>query len=182
MRIWVPLLAALLFSACDSGDIPSPAERLNNPDAAIEADIDPSRITLRADSLTAGSERFFLAAGKREVSAALEAAVGRPGEESENKECGAGPMTFVRFSNAFTANFQNGNLVGWMLNGTGGTIAYDGDVAVGSERSSVEALPGFMMIEGCTLGDEFVLQDEVAGFFEEGRVAMLYAGTQCFFR
>ena len=43
-------------------------------------------------------------------------------------------------------------------------------------------MPGFAMIEGSTLGEEFMVGDELAGFFEDGAVVMLYAGTQCFFR
>ena len=53
---------------------------------------------------------------------------------------------------------------------------------VGTDRAQVEAMGGFSMIEGSTLGDEFVLGEELAGFFEDGKVSMLYAGTQCFFR
>ena len=53
MRAIVTGLMVLALAACDSGEVPSPAERMNNPNAAVDADIDPSRVTLRTEGLSA---------------------------------------------------------------------------------------------------------------------------------
>ena len=182
MRAIVTGLMVLALAACDSGEVPSPAERMNNPNAAVDADIDPSRVTLRTEGLSAGSESFYFAAGQNEVQTALAAALGGEGEVVSNDECGAGPMTFVDYPGGLSVNFQDGSLVGWSLSDAADNITTDAGFTIGTDRSQVEAMGGFSMIEGSTLGDEFVLGEELAGFFEGGKVSMLYAGTQCFFR
>ena len=53
---------------------------------------------------------------------------------------------------------------------------------LGASRIEVEAMPGFALEEDSTLGEEFAIDGAPSGFFEDGEVAMLYAGTQCFFR
>ena len=92
MRVFALGLAALALPACDSGTVPSPAERMNDPAAAVEADIDPGKVTLTSQGLTAGAERFYFAAGQTEVETALARALGKPGDTGANTECGAGPM------------------------------------------------------------------------------------------
>jgi hypothetical protein len=101
----------------------------------------------------------------------------------------SGPVTFTDFAGGLTVHFQDGRMVGWNwhLAQDGdtpptGTVKVAGDVQVGSARELAEAAPGFAMVEGSTLGEEFALGEAVGGFIKTDKVEMLYAGTQCFFR
>jgi hypothetical protein len=181
------LAAALVLAGCDSGTVPSPAERQQG--AATGAEVASDVVELRGEGLTAGSEAFYFAAGQKEVEAALGKALGAPLRSGDNPECGAGPVTFVDYAGGLTAHFQNGRLVGWnwhlAQDGDApaiGTVRLPGEVQVGSARSMVEGAPGFAKVEASTLGEEFALGGNVGGFIAGDRVEMLYAGTQCFFR
>ena len=178
MRIVPITLAAFLLASCGGNDVPSPAERLEGEAAAP---VDEGLVTLRADGLTAGAESFFFAAGENEVSAALTATLGEP-VTSSNPECGAGPMSFAAFPGGLAVNFQDGSLVGWVLDGVGDKIEVSGDAAIGTPRAALETLPSYGVIEDSTLGEEFYISGELGGFVEDDAVSMLYAGTQCFFR
>jgi len=183
MRKWVIGLAALSFgtlSACES-DVPSPADRLNGETADAIA-LEPGLVTLRSDGLTAGPESFFFAAGQVEVTTALSRSLGAAGDTSEMAECGAGPMESTSFPGGLTVNFQVGYLVGWFVDGGAENISVDGDVALGMPRNDAEAVSGYSVIQDSTLGEEFNISGELAGFIEGDAVSTLYAGTQCFFR
>ena len=186
----VPLLilvGALALAGCDSGEVPSPAERQQGEGA--QAPVAADMVELRAEGLTAGTEAFYFAAGQQEVEAALVAALGPVLRTGENRECGAGPVTFTDFGGGLTAHFQEGRLVGWNWHTpqdgdapTRGTIRLPGDVQLGAPRAALEAAPGFARVEGSTLGEEFALGERIGGFVTGDKVEMLYAGTQCFFR
>jgi hypothetical protein len=181
------LSGALTLSACDSGGVPSPAER--QPGETAVQPLADNAVELRGEGLAAGSEAFFFAAGQAEIEAALTKALGPKLRTGDNAECGAGPITFTDFAGGLTAHFQEGRLVGWNWHLTqdgdapaSGTIKLAGDVQLGAARSIAEAAPGFAPVDGSTLGEEFALGDNIGGFIEADKVAMLYAGTQCFFR
>jgi hypothetical protein len=188
MRLALLMLAgALALTGCDSGKVPSPAERQQGtvPLQAVAAKV----VELRGQGLSAGPEAFFFAAGQAEAEAALTRALGAPLRKGDNPECGAGPIAFTDFAGGLTAHFQDGRLVGWNwhlardgdLPGSG-TVKLAGDVQLGSARTAVQAAPGYAPVEGSTLGEEFALGEQIGGFVEGDKVAMLYAGTQCFFR
>ncbi len=188
MRLALLALAgALAVAGCDSGEVPSPAERQQGEVAP--APVAANVVELRWEGLSAGAEAFFFAAGQSEVEAALAKALGAKLRSGDNGECGAGPMTFTDFSGGLTVHFQEGRLVGWNwhlaqdgdLPGTG-TVKLAGDIQLGSPRAAVEAASGYAAVEGSTLGEEFALGEQIGGFVEADKVAMLYAGTQCFFR
>lgn len=189
MRLAVlALTGALALTGCDSGNVPSPAER--EQDEVIAQAVPANAVELRGEGLTAGPEAFFFAAGQTEVEAALTRVLGAPLRKGDNPECGAGAMTFTDFAGGLTAHFQDERLVGWNWHGpqdgdapATGTIKLAGEVQLGSPKSVAEAAPGYALDEGNTLGEEFALGDgTVGGFIEVDAVAMLYAGTQCFFR
>jgi len=182
MRIGILALAALGIAACDSGNVPSPAERLNNPNAAVEADVDPGLVLLRSDGLNAGVESFYFAAGKNEVVGALTRVLGQPNDVASLPECGAGPMESARFEGGLTVMFQDGNFVGWYQEQASDAVRLAGNGKIGTSRAELEVLPNFSMIEGSTLGEEFALGDQIGGFLEGDAVSGLYSGTQCFFR
>lgn len=188
MRLALLTLAtAFALAGCDSGEVPSPVERQQGEvtPQAVPANV----VELRGEGLGAGPEAFFFAAGQTEVEAALAKALGAALRTGSLAECGAGPMTFVDFAGGLTAHFQDNRLVGWNwhlaqdgdLPGSG-TIRLAGEVQLGAARSIVLAAPGFALVEGSTLGEEFALGSNVGGFIESDKVEMLYAGTQCFFR
>lgn len=183
MRYLLIGAAALAIAACDDGKVPSPADRQSGAaEAAAAAEIDLQSVTLRGDGLTSGANSFFFAAGETEVNAALSASLGDASDSGEMAECGAGPMTFANYPGGLTVNFQEGSLVGWVLDGGSDSISVSGDAEIGTPRAQIEALPRFSAIEDSTLGEEFVISGQVAGFMEEDAVSMLYSGVQCFFR
>lgn len=181
------LVGALALAGCDSGEVPSPAERQQGEAAPVS--VAANAVELRGEGLTAGAEAFFFAAGQSEVEAALAKALGPALRTGSFGECGAGPMTFVDFAGGLTAHFQENRLVGWNWHTPqdgdtpgSGTVKLAGDVQLGAARSAVTGVRGFAPVEGSTLGEEFALGASIGGFIEADKVAMLYAGTQCFFR
>jgi hypothetical protein len=183
----VALTGALALAGCDSGDVPSPAERQQGEVA--QGSVAANAVELRGEGLSAGSEAFYFAAGQAEVEAALGKALGASLRSGENAECGAGPITFTDFAGGLTAHFQDDRLVGWNWHlpqdgdaTSAGTVSLPGKVQVGSPRAVLEAAPGFAKVEGSTLGEEFALGQAIGGFIAGEKVEMLYAGTQCFFR
>lgn len=181
------LAGALALTGCDSGDVPSPTERQQGE--AAQATVAVNAVELRGEGLSAGAEAFYFAAGQAEVEAALAKALGESQRSGENRECGAGPITFIDYAGGLTAHFQQGRLVGWNWHApqdgdrtATGSVGLSGTVQVGSPRAEVEAASGFAKIEGSTLGEEFALGSNIGGFISGDKVEMLYAGTQCFFR
>lgn len=184
---FLALIGAVALAGCDSGDVPSPAERQQGdaPPQAVAA----NTVELRGEGISAGAESFYFAAGQNEVEAALAKTLGAPLRSGKNGECGAGPITFTDFAGGLTAHFQEGRLVGWNWHLAqdgdrlaSGVVRLKGEVQVGSARSLAEAAPGFALIQGSTLGEEFALGGNIGGFIGGDAVEMLYAGTQCFFR
>lgn len=188
MRLALLTLAgALALAGCDSGEVPSPAERQQGE--AAQQPVAANIVELRPEGLAAGPEAFFFAAGQKEVEAALARALGEPLRTGTNPECGSGPITFTDFAGGLTAHFQEGRLVGWNWHlaqdgdrPAAGVVKLAGEVQVGSPRSLAEAAPGYAPVEGSTLGEEFALGERIGGFIAGDAVEMLYAGTQCFFR
>lgn len=181
------LAGTLVLAGCDSGDVPSPAERQQGE--AAPAPVAANAVEIRGEGLTAGAEAFYFSAGQTEVEAALAKALGPALRSGQNPECGAGPVTFTDYAGGLTTHFQQGRFVGWNWHApqdgdsaATGTIALPGSVQLGATRGLVEAAPGFGKIEGSTLGEEFALGGKIGGFIGGDKVEMLYAGTQCFFR
>jgi hypothetical protein len=181
------LTGAVVLAGCDSGAVPSPTERQQGTAPAIE--VAANAVELRPEGLAAGSEAFFFAAGQREVETALAKALGPALRSGSNNECGAGPVTFTDFAGGLTVHFQETRLVGWNWHlaqdgdtPPSGVVKLAGEVQVGSERALAEAAPGYALVEGSTLGEEFALGEAIGGFTKDDKVEMLYAGTQCFFR
>lgn len=181
------LTGALVLVGCDSGDVPSPAERKQG--AVPAGEVAANLVELRGDGLTAGPEAFYFAAGQKEVEAALASTLGPVLRSGSNNECGAGPVTFADFPGELTVHFQQGRLVGWnwRLEQDGdtpprGRVKLAGEVQVGSARDVAENAAGYAPVEGSTLGDEFALGADIGGFIAADKVEVLYAGTQCFFR
>ena len=179
MRKLLLCCSVLALYACDGGDVPPPGQeplRSSTPQVAED------EVELRGQGLAAGSEAFYFAAGRKEVEAALQPILGEPVIVTENPECGAGLMQFTEYSNGLIINFQRDNLVGWNSRDDGGSSRVVGDVQIGTLLGEAMAAQGFTLIEDSTLGAEFTLGNAMGGFLEDGKVVMLYAGAQCFFR
>ncbi len=185
MRIPIILALMLAVTACDSGNVPSPSERMNEQGSGEPA-VELDQVELRGEGLAAGPEAFFFSAGRNEVTGALGSVLGKPIDIVRNEECGAGPMEFASFEGGLTVNFQNGGLVGWNIGRSEDAAAQKvgvvGDVQIGTTREVAEAADGFAPFDNSTLGEEFSLGPKLGGFIEEDAVSMMYAGTQCFFR
>ena len=185
--ISIALAVALVLAGCNGGGAPDASATPEAGDA--QAPVSANSAELRGKGLVAGAEAFYFDAGQAEVEAALAKALGPKLRSGENGECGAGPITFTDFAGGLTAHFQEGKLVGWNWHGpqdgdraATGTVTFAGPVQLGAPRAAVEAKPGFAKVEDSTLGEEFMLGEDVGGFIEGDAVSMLYAGTQCFFR
>ena len=185
--VLIALAGALALTGCDSGDVPSPAERQQGE--AAEGTVAANAVELRGEGLSAGSEAFYFAAGQAEVEVSLAKALGASLRSGENAECGSGPITFTDYAGGLTAHFQESRLVGWNWHApqdgdraATGTVSLPGKVQIGSPRAEVEAAAGFAKVEGSSLGEEFALGSNIGGFIGGDKVEMLYAGTQCFFR
>ena len=180
----IALVGALALASCDSGQVPSPADRMAG-DVPVDV-VDEGLVALHGEGLVAGAESFFFAAGKNEVEGSVEAVLGEPTLRTTIEECGAGPMDITSFPGELNVNFQQGSLVGWNIGsapaGEADKIQIDADVTIGMAKEQLVDVAGYAPIEGSTLGEEFALSDTMGGFVEEGAVSMLYAGTQCFFR
>lgn len=185
MRTFILSISALALAACDSGNVPSPTDRMNDPAAGAES-VAIEGVELRGDGLVAGAEAFYFSAGQNEVVGSLSALLGEPVDNAANEECGAGPMQFASFAGGLTVNFKDGLLVGWNLgradDAEAQQIAVVGDVQIGSDRAAATSADGYKPFAESTLGDEFSLGPRLGGFIEEDAVSMMYAGTQCFFR
>ena len=184
MRCLVIGIAALALASCDSGQVPSPADRLAG-DVPVDT-VDEGLVALHGEGLVAGAESFYFAAGRNEVETALAQVLGEPTGRNAIEECGAGPMEFTSFPGELNINFQEGSLVGWNIGtapeGEAAKIQIDADVAIGSTSEELADAEGYSPIEGSTLGEEFAVGEKLGGFIDKGAVTMLYAGTQCFFR
>lgn len=189
MRFALIAITALALAACDSGEVPSPAEA-DRAGAGAGAAVNQSVVDLRGDGLAAGSEAFYFAAGRQEVEGALERVLGAASARASNAECGAGTVDFTDFPGGLAVHFRQDRLIGWnwrlLQDGDTapkGTIRLtSGDVKPGGARALAEQTPGFALITASTLGEEFSLGPRIGGFIENDAVSMLYAGTQCFFR
>ncbi len=188
MRAPALVFAALALAACDSGAVPSPAQRQIQQNAVpVPAE---NAVMLDGQGVRLGGRTHYFSAEQSLVERDLAKAIGAPEASDVNEECGAGPIAYSNFSGGLTVNFQNGRLVGWSIDeGIDGGVAeaqskvrVAGDVQVGTVRSAAQAAPGYSIIAGSTLGEEFALGAQIGGFIEDDAVSMLYAGTQCFFR
>lgn len=181
------ITAAVMTFAMLAGCV-DPVEERQADEAEVGSKLAP--IILQPDGFSQGDDMSLpYGAKKTEVIAMLE----RFGlvHQSTNEECGAGPMDSASSpATGLTANFQDGELVGWFFDGDG-TLAHTAqDISVGSTRAALEeAMPIEMQTES-TLGIEFFSGSGEAGFIggflsdesDKAKIESLYSGTNCFFR
>lgn len=180
MRIILTAVALAALAACNRQETAAPAAQQQ---ATTNEAGKPDPIVLSGNAIARSGEQLAFGA-PRDRADGLVAQAGVTGpENSANDECGAGPMEFSRHPGGLTLNYQDGKLVGWLLDERSDTVTVEGGLAIGAGRTVAEALPGFAPVDGSTLGDEFYSESRgIGGFLEEDRVSLLYAGTNCFFR
>lgn len=190
--------AVLLLAAC-SGEVPAPQEPVPATSATETPRNEAAPIAARSseaaqllidgeglrqvDPSNGGTPLVAWGTPRATVDQMVGAALGVAVDKSLSQECGAGPLEFSRFG-PLTLNYMDGRLVGWYLDGRSKTpLATVSGIGIGSTRAQVMDVLKPQLIEDSTLGDEFYSDGEgLGGFFEDGKVASLYAGTTCFFR
>lgn len=177
VRVLLATAALALLAACGGPDKADPAAE---PDAVASETAPAAPVVLTGNGIARAGEQVAFGSPRDLADRLAGAAVP---ETSANAECGAGPMEFSSHGGGLTLNYQDGKLVGWTLDEPS-DVTLAGGLAVGTPRARAEeAIPGFAMVADSTLGEEFYSEAEgVGGFFEDGKVASLYAGTTCFFR
>lgn len=203
MRV-LGLTALFLLTACEA----DPADDAVTTDAAkpfaVQDNVESRRADRSPDAPTAptfalmpdgltvthgaarGRPVTVLQFGDRQdqVVATLASDLGQP-TESENAECGAGPMQFADFG-AVKASFQKKKFVGWVAEGGKGLRTGDG-ISPDTPYRFLERI-GTRMVPQSTLDGEFVLEESgsgssMGGILKDGdHVRMLFAGSNCLFR
>lgn len=186
MRFSLCIAASLVLSACDSGAVPTPTERLNQAAASDAQPLAADEIRLSGRGLIAGGKEYYFSTDITEVRSVLDDILGADGGIVTNSECGAGVIDTAQFSGGLKVNFEKDTMVGWSIEQSADSeatrIKVTGDVQVGTPRAGAEASSGFSALDDSTLGEEFALGAAIGGFIEQDEVSMLYAGKQCFFR
>ena len=180
MRIILTAVALSALAACSGQEAAAPvAEQQAVTGEAGEL----GPILLSGTAIARGGEQLAFGSPRDQADGLVAQAGAEGPESSANAECGAGPMEFSRHPGGLTLNYQDGKLVGWLLDEASEAVTIEGGLAIGAGRAVAEALPGVAAVDGSTLGDEFYSESKgIGGFLEEGKVTMLYAGTNCFFR
>ncbi|MBT9315762.1 hypothetical protein [Leptothoe spongobia] len=118
---------------------------------------------------------------------AISASLGEPTETAENDECGAGPMSFITWSNGFTINAMEDQFVGWTVRPeteSANLTTVDG-VGLGSMLTELEENYDVGVIES-SLGTEFNASNSLFGLLDanepDGIVTNLWSGVACNFR
>ena len=185
----LPVLLAACGSETPAADADATAAAARAPDVGFALDAEG----LRFVDPQSGSTRLLpFGSARADAEAAFARSTAEEPERTRNGECGAGPMDFTSYG-PFQLNFQDGQLVGWSagIGAAADSYATMDGLGIGSTRAEVEERRTVTMLEGSTLGEEFVLAPRredpgIAGIFSaagpEGRVEALWAGVTCNFR
>ncbi len=135
----------------------------------------------------AGDSEVKFGQPMKAVVAALDGQLGPGGKPELNSECGAGPISFVKWPGGLSGLFQDGKFVGWSVDNDSpkGTYVTDKAVGVGSTRAELLAAYPDTKIEESTLGQEFTFGEYdgiLAGKTADAKIDNLWAGTSCVFR
>lgn len=182
-QITAAFLPLALLAACVD-----PVEHGQVDEAESVSELAP--LILRPDGVSQG-EDMSLPYGTEEIKVVAMLEHFGPVHRNRNEECGAGPMESASSpATGLTANFQDGELVGWFFDGDGTKAHTANDITVGSTRAALEkAMPIEMQTES-TLGIEFFSGSGEGGFVggflsgesDNATIESLYSGTNCFFR
>ncbi len=201
----LPLFSLLIIgvAACDAktteAEPPAQASASDQssdskPEAAAAAEIilalDGEGLRL-INSETGSTRLLAFGTDRGAAETAIAAQLGVIDGRSSNEECGAGPIDFSNYGD-FTANFQDGEFVGWSLSGGDKNAALTtmSGVGIGTKRSEMAKSVTFEMYDESTIGTEFHTGGDEAGGFSglldsdtpDAKITDLWAGTNCIFR
>ena len=198
MRIRGVLVAAILAAAC-GGEPEGGAVRTSSPDSASGGAVRDTAsaaapvpaaepvaggVVLAADGLDVGGARLAFGGGREQVLAAVGAVLGAPQEQGTNEECPAGPLGFTRYQAGLQLVFQDGSFVGWFAQ-EGSAPRTAQEVGPGSTLGQLKAAYPAATVEETSLGTEFAadgLYGIVTNPSDDGKVQVMFAGTNCIFR
>jgi hypothetical protein len=190
-------LLALSLSACGKPAATASAEPV--PATAAAPAPAPSR---RAPSVVQGLQlrdtglHLVVYAGDSDVKfgtpmkaavAAIDGMLGPGSKPETNSECGAGPITFVKWPDGLSGLFQDDKFQGWSVDSGSPKGVYVTDKAIGVGSTRAELLSAYpdAKIEESTLGTEFTVGDYDGMLSSKGadaKVETLWAGLSCVFR
>ena len=200
----VSLLLLLTITACegtssDTGEgsletsqTPVGAAPVDDPDAIPAEELKGMAIALSGEGVLvvdqqSGTTRTIPFETDVETSqTAISTSLGQPTERTENSECGAGPMSFVTWSNGFTINVMQDRFVGWTVDEKTENLTTVSGVGVGSTLADLEANYDIAVIEN-SLGIEFFdVSNSLFGLLDangpDGIITHLWSGMACNFR
>lgn len=161
---------------------PAPPEELAEIALALSGDG-----VLVVDSQSGKSKNIPFETDLATSQTAISAALGDPTETSENDECGAGPMSFVTWSNGFQISAMEDQFVGWSVREetTGDNLTTIDGVGLGSTLTDLEENYDVGVIES-SLGAEFNASNSLFGLLSanesDGVITNMWAGVVCNFR
>lgn len=129
-------------------------------------------------------ERIAFGAARDTVLARVGAMMRAPGEQAENAECPAGPLTTAKYPSGLQLVFQEGRFVGWAAESASGPRTTAG-IGPGSTLGQLRAAYPAATVDESSLGMEFAAGDLygiVTDSTAAGRVEILFAGINCIFR
>lgn len=213
----LPLGLLLTMTACeapssDSGSTDSdtsqtPAEsapaEVDNPDTVPTEIDDPDAVpeegitgivlalsgegVLIVDQQSGKSQNIPFDTDLATTETAISTSLGAPTNTAQNDECGAGPMTFVTWSNGFTINVIEDKFVGWTVrpNTESANLTTLDGIGLGSTLTEMEENYDVGVIES-SLGTEFNASNILFGLLDanesDGIVTNLWSGMACNFR
>ena len=183
MRFLALVMAMVALAAC------TPAGSVNKDDASGDHEQTAAQLIVSGQGLAvSGPLGTTLSFGSPRETVEVETAklAGPAVGRSENDECGVGPMQFTAFPGGLTLNFQEGQFVGWFLNGEAAAKT-DKGTAIGDPMDAFVKAHEAQPFEDGTLGIEYFSNaDDVGAVGGEGpasdTIDSLFAGTNCFFR
>jgi hypothetical protein len=203
------LMAVLLLAACgsepsdDAVRAPVPDSAAAAPSAAVPpaaggagdstaaAPAAPPSVVLAPDGveITNGAgapARLAFGAARDPVLAQVGAVMNGPGEQAEQEECPAGPLTTTQYPSGLQLVFQDGNFVGWAAQPRpGSTLRTAPGIGIGSTVGQLRAAYPVATVGETSLGIEFTAGDLygiVSDSTAAGQVEIMFAGINCIFR
>jgi len=193
-RTAAALALLALAAGCGSEPPPAPAETEASTAEVAEpaGEVDPPLLVdaggLRLlDHSGGGERRLAFGSDWQDLRKAL--AFRGEAETGTNRECGAGPLEFARWSDGLTLYGQAGEFAGWSLDGRSAGVGSAGGIStaagIGPGRTRADLDRAYApAISQTTLGTEFT-NDGLSGLLEgpgeNARIIAMWAGVSCNF-
>ncbi|MBB4637590.1 hypothetical protein [Longimicrobium terrae] len=185
--------AAVDAPAVPAAQAPAPTVGTDSPAApaepAVAVALDGEGLRL-VDSKTGSTRLLAFGADSAAALQALTTAWGAPAERAAQPDCGAGPLTSIRWPNGLTVLVQEAKFTGWSATAprqpvpAGRAVQTMSGVGAGSTRGEVEGAYA-INVSKTTLGTEFQA-GAMSGVFADSTpgapVEVLWAGMSCVYR